>query len=48
MAELTINTLIKIVLASVVMIIVILGVYAGVRYYVIPYFSGIGFDTDCV
>ena len=45
MAELTINTLIKIVLASAVLVVVILGIYFGMKSYVIPYFSGIGFET---
>jgi len=48
MAELTINQLIKIALASAVMIIIILGIYAGVRYSIIPYFSGIGFEEPRV
>ena len=48
MAELTINQLIKIVIALIVMIIIILGIYAGVRYYIIPYFSGIGFEEPKV
>ena len=44
--ELTINNLIKMVIAGVVIVIVILGIYFGMRNYVIPYFSGIGFGGE--
>ncbi len=42
--ELTINNLIKMVIASVVIVVVILGVYFSMKAYVIPYFSGISFE----
>src|SRR3989344_8497143 len=42
--ELTINNLIKIALAAGVIIIMILGISMAVKNYVIPYFSGIGFE----
>lgn len=41
--ELTINNLIKLVLAAIVIVVVILGIYLIMSSYVIPYFKGIGF-----
>ncbi len=43
MAELTINNLIKIIIAVVVLIAVILGVYLSFNNYIIPYFKGFDF-----
>ena len=43
MAELTINNLIKMIIAGVVIVVVILGIYFGFKNYVIPFFEGIGF-----
>ena len=41
--ELTINNLIKIVVAAVVIAVVVLGVYFVMSNYIIPYFKGFGF-----
>ncbi len=43
MSELTINKLIKIILAGVVIVVVILGLYFAMTSYVIPFFKGLGF-----
>jgi len=39
--ELAINNLIKMIIAAVVIVVVILGVYLAMRFYIIPYFKGI-------
>jgi hypothetical protein len=44
--ELTTNNLIKMVIAVLVIVLIILGLYMGVKSYVIPYFSGIGFNES--
>jgi hypothetical protein len=44
--ELTTNNLIKMVIAVLVIVLIILGLYLGMKSYVIPYFSGIGFDES--
>ena len=44
--ELTTNNLIKIIIAVFVIVVVIAGIYLGMRNYVIPYFSGIGFEEN--
>tara|TARA_Y100000034_G_scaffold119304_1_gene160961 strand:- start:702 stop:1127 length:426 start_codon:yes stop_codon:yes gene_type:complete len=44
--ELTTNNLIKIIIAVFVIVVVITGIYLGMRNYVIPYFTGIGFDEN--
>lgn len=41
--ELTINNLIKIVIAGVVIVLMILGIYLGMKEYIIPFFRDIGF-----
>ena len=41
--ELTINNLIKIIIAGVVIAVVILGIYFAMSSYVIPFFRGLGF-----
>ena len=41
--ELTINNLIKMVIAGVVMVVMILGIYFAMDSYVIPFFKDIGF-----
>ena len=46
--ELTINNLIKMVIAMLVIVLVIAGIYLGMKSYVIPYFSGIGFEEPKV
>jgi len=43
MAELTINNLIKIIIAGIVIVVVILGLYFAMTSYVIPFFKGLGF-----
>lgn len=42
--ELTINNLIKIIIAVFVIVVVIFGIYSGMRNYILPYFSGLGFE----
>ena len=44
MAELTINHLIKIIIAVAVIVVVITGVYFAMSNYIVPYFSGLGFE----
>jgi len=39
--ELTISNLIKIIIAAIVIVVVILGVYFAMKFYIIPYFEGI-------
>lgn len=46
MSELTINKLIKLILAGVVLVVVILGLYFAMTSYVIPFFKGLGFGSD--
>jgi len=41
--ELTINNLIKMAIAGVVIVVMILGIYLGMREYIIPFFRDIGF-----
>lgn len=43
MAELTISNLIKMIIAGVVIVVVILGLYFAMTSYVIPFFKGLGF-----
>jgi len=43
MSELTINKIIKMILAAVVLVVVILGLYLAMTSYVIPFFKGLGF-----
>jgi hypothetical protein len=45
MTELTIETLIKIVIGVVVLVAVILGLYLSMTTYVIPFFKGFGFNS---
>jgi len=42
--ELTTDNLIKIIIGVFVIVVVVLGVYFAMKSYVIPYFSGIGFE----
>ena len=42
--ELTINNLIKIVIAVVVILLVVAGIYISMRNYVIPFFKGFSFE----
>ena len=42
--ELTINNLIKIIIAVVVIAVVVLGAYLVMKDYIIPYFKGMGFE----
>ncbi len=44
--ELTTETIIKIVLGVFVITAVVLGVYFSMRFYIIPYFAGIGFEGE--
>jgi len=46
--ELTINNLIKMAIAVLVIVLVITGIFIGMKNYVIPYFSGIGFEEPKV
>jgi len=46
MSELTINKLIKLILAGVVIVVVILGLYFAMTSYVIPFFKGLGFGSE--
>lgn len=46
MSELTINKLIKIIIAGVVIVVVILGLYFAMTSYVIPFFKGLGFEGE--
>ncbi|MDP3026930.1 MAG: hypothetical protein Q8N63_04425 [Nanoarchaeota archaeon] len=41
--ELTIDNLIKIAIAAVVIAVMILGIYFAMSSYVIPFFKGLGF-----
>ena len=41
--ELTINNLIKIVIAAIIIAVVVLGIYFEMSNYIIPYFKGFGF-----
>ena len=43
MVELTISNLIKMIIAGVVIVVVILGLYFAMTSYVIPFFKGLGF-----
>jgi len=43
--ELTVNNLIKMSIAVLVIVLVITGIVIGMKNYVIPYFSGIGFEA---
>lgn len=43
MSQLTISKLIKLILAGVVIVVVILGIYFAMTSYVIPFFKGLGF-----
>jgi hypothetical protein len=45
MTELTIETLIKIIVGVFVFVAVILGVYISMNTYIIPYFTGFGFGN---
>jgi hypothetical protein len=42
--ELTINNLIKILIAVFVIVIVIFGIYTAFSSYIVPYFNGITFN----
>jgi hypothetical protein len=42
--ELTTNNLIKMTIAVLVIVLIITGIFIGMRSYIIPYFSGIGFE----
>lgn len=42
--ELTTSNLIKIIIGVFIIVLVILGVYIAMKNYIIPYFSGIGFE----
>lgn len=44
--ELTTENIIKIALGVFVIVTVVLGVYFAMKFYIIPYFSGIGFDKE--
>ncbi len=44
--ELTINNLIKIIIAVLVITVLILGIYSGFKSYIIPYFGGFGFGEE--
>ena len=44
--ELTINNLIKMVIAALVIVVVIVGIYFAMSSYIIPYFKGIGFGGE--
>jgi len=46
--ELTINNLIKMTIAVLVIVLFMAGLYLGMKTYVIPYFSGIGFEEPRV
>ena len=46
MAEMTINTLIKIIIGVVVIATVILGIYLSFSNYIIPYFEGFTFNES--
>ena len=48
MAELTMSTLVKIIIGVFVIIAVIGVVYLGMRNYIIPYFEGFGFGNESV
>jgi len=41
MSELTINQIIKVIIAVFVIVVVVLGVYLGFRHYIIPYFKNL-------
>jgi len=41
--ELTINNLIKIIIAVLVLAVIVIGIYFGFRSYIIPYFEGFSF-----
>lgn len=43
MSDLTISKLIKLIIAGVVLVVVILGLYFAITSYVIPFFKGLGF-----
>ena len=42
--ELTINNLIKMVIAVFVIVLIVTGLFIAMKSYVLPYFSGIGFE----
>jgi len=42
--ELTTSNLIKMVIALVVIVLIVLGLYFAMRFYIIPYFEGFGFE----
>lgn len=46
MAQLTINNLIKIIIAVIVIVIVIVAVYFVMSNYIIPYFTDLGFEES--
>ena len=46
--ELTIDNLIKIIIAVVVIVLVVAGLYFAMKSYVIPYFKGISFGISYV
>ncbi len=46
--ELTINNLIKMVIAVLVIVLVLTGIYFGMKNSIIPYFSGLGFEEPAV
>jgi len=46
MSQLTINKLIKLIIAGVVIVVVILGLYFAMTSYIIPFFKGLGFGGE--
>ena len=46
--ELTINNLIKMVIAVFVIVLIVTGLFIAMKSYVLPYFSGIGFEEPKV
>ena len=46
MSDLTISKLIKLIIAGVVLVVVILGLYFSMTSYVIPFFKGLGFGSE--
>lgn len=46
MSDLTISKLIKLIIAGVVLVVVILGLYFAMTSYIIPFFKGLGFGSE--